>query len=276
MIGRVVRRWRAWLGLTALCALTLAFVFPILWMTVSSFQAGDKMFDLTAGWIPREWHLENYSSALARANFPLYFLNSAVISIVVTASNALFCVLAGYGLAKFRFPGDRYVLLIILSTLMLPIEVTLVPTFLIVHQFDWINTCQGIAAPFLVDAFGIFLIRQSMISIPVDYIEAARMDGAGELRILWRIIVPQCWPAIAVLTIFSFRESWDQFIWPLTVVSNDDMRTYPLGLVVFNEDYGTPPTEQMAIAVLATIPVFVIFLSLQRAINKGFGLSGLK
>ena len=90
------------------------------------------------------------------------------------------------------------------------------------------------------------------------------------------VSVPQCWPAIAVLTIFSFRESWDQFIWPLTVVSNDDMRTYPLGLVVFNEDYGTPPTEQMAIAVLATIPVFVIFLSLQRAINKGFGLSGLK
>jgi multiple sugar transport system permease protein len=96
------------------------------------------------------------------------------------------------------------------------------------------------------------------------------------MRILWRIIVPQCWPAIAVLTIFSFRESWDQFIWPLTVISNDDMRTYPLGLVVFNEDYGTPPTEQMAIAVLATIPVFVIFLALQRAINKGFGLSGLK
>jgi len=276
MMDRVVRRWRTWLGLMALCALTLAFIFPILWMTLSSFQAGDKMFDLTASWIPREWHWENYPSALARANFPLYFLNSAVIAIVVTASNALFCVLAGYGLAKFRFPGDRYVLLIILSTLMLPIEVTLVPTFLIVHQFDWINTYQGIAAPFLVDAFGIFLIRQSMISIPIDYIEAARMDGAGELRILWRIIVPQCWPAIAVLTIFSFRESWDQFIWPLTVVSNDEMRTYPLGLVVFNEDYGTPPTEQMAIAVLATIPIFVIFLSLQRAINKGFGLSGLK
>ncbi|MEA2914119.1 MAG: multiple sugar transport system permease protein [Bradyrhizobium sp.] len=276
MMGRVVRRWRSWLALMALCALTLAFVFPILWMAFSSFQAGDKMFDLTAGWIPREWHLENYPSALARANFPLYFLNSAVIAIVVTASNALFCVLAGYGLAKFRFPGDRYVLLIILSTLMLPIEVTLVPTFLIVHQFDWINTYEGIAAPFLVDAFGIFLIRQSMISIPIDYIEAARMDGAGELRILWRIIVPQCWPAIAVLTIFSFRESWDQFIWPLTVVSNDEMRTYPLGLVIFNEDYGTPPTEQMAIAVLATIPIFVIFLLLQRAINKGFGLSGLK
>ena len=273
---RIVRGRRSWLALMALCALTLVFIFPILWMTLSSFQAGEKMFDLTADWIPRDWHFENYPNALQRAQFPLYFLNSAVISLVVTASNAVFCVLAGYGLAKFRFPGDRFVLLLILSTLMLPIEVTLVPTFLIVHQFDWVNTYQGVAAPFLVDAFGIFLIRQSMISIPIDYIEAARMDGAGELRILWRIIVPQCWPAIAVLTIFSFRESWDQFIWPLTVVADDAMRTYPLGLVVFNEDYGTPPTEQMAIAVLATIPVFLVFLALQRAVNQGFGLSGLK
>jgi ABC-type glycerol-3-phosphate transport system permease component len=159
---------------------------------------------------------------------------------------------------------------------MLPIEVTLVPTFLVVHQFGWINTYQGMAAPLFIDAFGIFLVRQSMISIPSDYIEAARIDGAGELRILWTIIVPQSWPALAVLTIFSFRESWDQFIWPLTVVSVDRLRTYPLGLVMFNEDYGTPPTEQMAIAVLATIPVFLLFMALQRLINQGFGLSGLK
>ncbi|MCC6889557.1 MAG: carbohydrate ABC transporter permease [Hyphomicrobiales bacterium] len=273
---RLARLWRTWLGLAVLCGLTFAFILPIVWMTLASLQAGEKMFELNASWIPRVWHFENYPNALGRAQFPLYFLNSGIISAAVTASNVVFCTLAGYGLAKFRFPGDRFVLLAILSTLMLPIEVTLIPTFLIVHQFDWVNTYQGIAAPFLVDAFGIFLIRQSMISIPSDYIEAARIDGAGELRIRWRIIVPQCWPAIAVLTIFSFRESWDQFIWPLTVISADEMRTYPLGLVIFNEDYGTPPTEQMAIAVLATIPVFLVFLLLQRAINKGFGLSGLK
>jgi multiple sugar transport system permease protein len=259
-----------------LLALTLAFVFPIIWMVTSSFQAGDKMFNLNAEWIPSVWHPENYPSGLGRAAFPLYFLNSAIVSVVVTLSNVVFCTLAGYGLAKFRFPGDRIVLLAILSTLMLPIEVTLVPTFLVVHQFGWINTYQGMAAPLFIDAFGIFLIRQSMISIPSDYIEAARIDGAGELRILWTIIVPQSWPALAVLTIFSFRESWDQFIWPLTVVSVDRLRTYPLGLVMFNEDYGTPPTEQMAIAVLATIPVFLLFMALQRLINQGFGLSGLK
>src|SRR4029078_10591304 len=160
------------------------------------------------------------------------------------------CTLAGYGLAKFRFPGDRIVLLAILSTLMLPIEVTLVPTFLVVHQFGWIKRYEGLAAPLFIDAFGIFLIRQSMISIPSDYIEAARIDGAGELRILWTIIVPQSWPAVWVLTIFSFRESWDQFIWPLTVVSVDRLRTYPLGLVMFNEDHGTPPLEPRAHTVL--------------------------
>jgi len=265
-----------WIGLALLAALTVAFVFPILWMVTSSFQAGDKMFALGAEWIPSQWHPENFPNALSRAAFPLYFFNSAVISVIVTASNLIFCTLAGYGLAKFRFPGDRFVLLAILSTLMLPIEVTLVPTFLVVHKFGWINSYQGVAGPLLIDAFGIFLMRQSIISVPSDYIEAARIDGAGELRILWQIIVPQCWPALAVLTIFAFRESWDQFIWPLTVVSVDRLRTYPLGLVIFNEDYGTPPTEQMAIAVLATIPVFGLFILLQRWINRGFGLSGLK
>ena len=131
-------------------------------------------------------------------------------------------------------------------------------------------------APLLIDAFGVFLMRQSIISIPADYIEAARIDGAGELRILWRVILPQCKPALAILAIFSFRDSWDQYLWPLTVISVDELRTYPLGLVQFGEDYGNPPTEQMAIAVLATIPVFLLFALLQRSVRQGFGLSGLK
>jgi multiple sugar transport system permease protein len=159
---------------------------------------------------------------------------------------------------------------------MLPLEVTLVPTFLIVHKFDWLNTYQGIAGPLLIDAFAIFLMRQSMLSIPHDYLEAGRIDGAGELRILWKIILPQCRPALAVLAIFAFRDSWDQYLWPLTVVSVDEFRTYPLGLVQFGDDYGNPPTEQMAIAVLATIPVFLLFAVLQRALRRGFGLAGLK
>lgn len=267
---------RRGLGLILLAALALAFIIPILWMVVMSFQSGDKMFQLRTEWIPAVWHFENYPNAISRAPFIQYFINSGIVSFAVMAGNVVFCTLAGYGLAKFRFPGSTFVLLLILSTLMLPLEVTLVPTFLVIHKFEWINTLQGVIAPLLIDAFGIFLMRQSMISIPSDYIEAARIDGAGELRILLQIIIPQCLPALAVLAIFSFRDSWDQFLWPLTVISKDDLRTFPLGLVQFGEDYGNPPTEQMVIAALATVPTFVLFAVLQRAVNRGFGLSGLK
>jgi multiple sugar transport system permease protein len=272
-----LRRNLRWLAMLALAALVVLFILPIIWMVSTSFQAGEKMYQLTTEWIPRVWHPENYPNALSRATFPLFFLNSAIVSLAVMAGNVVFCTLAGYGLAKYRFPGDRFVLLAILSTLMLPMEVTLVPTFLIVHKLGWLNTYQGIFAPLLVDAFGIFLMRQFILKIPTDYLEAARIDGLGEFGILCRIIVPQCKSAIAAVAIFAFRDSWDQFLWPLVVVSRDEFRTYPLGLVRFGEDYGNPPTEQMAIAVLATIPVFVLFMLLQRFVFKaGFGLSGLK
>lgn len=273
MSGSMLRRW---LGAAALAALAFAFLLPILWMATTSFQAGEKMFQLTTEWIPAVWHAENYPNALSRAAFPRYFLNSGIVSIAVMAGNLVFCTLAGYGLAKFRFPGDRFALLLILSTLMLPLEVTLVPTFLVIHKFEWLNTYQGIAGPLLIDAFGVFLMRQSMLAVSNEYLEAARIDGAGELRILGQIVLPQCKPALAVLAVFSFRDSWDQFLWPLTVVSVDRFRTYPLGLALFGDDYGNPPTEQMAIAVLATIPMFLLFAVLQRAVQRGFGLSGLK
>lgn len=268
--------WKRWAGFVALVAFTLAFILPILWMVTMSFQAGEKMFQLNTEWIPSVWHPENYPNALSRAAFGTYFFNSGVVSLLVMAGNLIFCTLAGYGLAKFRFPGDTIVLLLILSTLMLPLEVTLVPTFLIIFNFGWMNSYQGLAGPLLIDAFGVFLMRQSMLSIPNDYLEAARIDGAGEIRILLQIVLPQCIPALAVLAIISFRDSWDQFLWPLTVVSTDSYRTFPLGLVQFGEDYGNPPSEQLAIAALATIPVFLLFLVFQRSINRGFGLSGLK
>jgi len=265
-----------WLGTLPLAALTFCIVLPIIWMVTTSFQSGEKMFQLTTEWIPSTWHFENYPNALSHEAFPRCFLNSAIVSASVMMANLFFCTLAGYGLAKYHIPGAKFLLLIILSTLMLPMEVTLVPTFLIINKLGWLNSYKGLAGPLLIDAFGVFLMRQFILKIPSAYMEAGRIDGAGELRILWQIILPQCKPAIATLAIFSFRDSWDQFIWPLVVVSVDEFRTYPLGLVRFGEDYGNPPTEQMAIAVLATIPVFVLFWILQRGLRTGFTLSGLK
>jgi len=277
MKKQIARFWTLeWLGVLPLGALTFLVILPIIWMISTSFQSGDKMYQLTTEWIPSVFHWENYPNGLSRSAFPLFFLNSFIVSAAVMIGNIIFCTLAGYGLSKYRFRGDKIILLLILSTLMLPLEVTLVPTFLIIRKLNWLNTYQGIFAPLLIDAFGIFLMRQFMLRIPTDYIEAARIDGAGEFKILWKIIIPQCKPAIATMAIFSFRDSWDQFIWPLVIVSVDEYRTYPLGLVRFGEDYGNPPTEQMAIAVLATIPVFLIFWILQRSLRTGFTMSGLK
>ncbi len=265
-----------WLGILPLAALTFLIILPIIWMLSTSFQSGEKMYQLVTEWIPKVLHPENYPNALSREAFPRFFLNSFIVSASVMIGNLVFCTLAGYGLAKYRFRGDKILLLLILSTLMLPLEVTLVPTFLVIRKLNWLNTYQGIFAPLLIDAFGVFLMRQFMLRIPTDYLEAARIDGAGEFRIFWKIILPQCKPAIATMAIFSFRDSWDQFIWPLVVVSLNEYRTYPLGLVRFGEDYGNPPTEQMAITVLATIPVFLIFWILQRSLKTGFTMSGLK
>jgi multiple sugar transport system permease protein len=265
-----------WLGMLPLAALTFFIILPIIWMFSTSFQSGEKMFQLATEWIPAVLHPENYPNALSRAAFPLFFLNSFIVSATVMLGNLVFCTSAGYGLAKYRFRGDKVLLLLILSTLMLPMEVTLIPTFLIIRKLNWLNTYQGIFAPLLIDAFGIFLMRQFILRIPTAYLEAARIDGAGEFKIFWKIILPQCKPAIATMAIFSFRDSWDQFIWPLVVVSVDEYRTYPLGLVRFGEDYGNPPTEQMAIAVLATIPVFLVFWILQKSLRTGFTMSGLK
>jgi len=207
----VGRRLFVWLGLIPLAGLTVLVLLPVLWMLSTSFQASEKMFQLAMEWIPATWHPENYPNALLRAPFPLFFMNSLIVSTVVMIGNVVFCTLAGYGLAKFRFPGDRFALLAILSTLMLPLEVTLVPTFLIVHSLGWLNTYQGIFAPLLVDAFGIFLMRQFVLGVPSDYLEAARIDGAGELRLTWSIVLPLLSPTLLFCIVVSVIQSFRAF-----------------------------------------------------------------
>ncbi len=260
----------------ALSVLTFGFLLPIIWMVSTSFQAAEKVFALPLEWVPAVLHPENYPNALSRAPIPRYFWNSAIAAVAVTISNLALCTMAGYGLAKFRFPGHRLLLLLILCTLMLPIEVVLVPTFLVVKQFGWLNSFQGLVAPLLVDAFGVFLMRQFILGIPQDYIEAARIDGAGEFTIFSRVVVPQCLPALTALAIFAFRDNWDLYIWPLVVISKDELRTLPLGFVRFTEDFTNSQAEQMAIAVLTMLPVALLFLLMQRGFMRGIALSGLK
>jgi multiple sugar transport system permease protein len=212
----------------------------------------------------------------SRGSFVIYFFNSAFVALAVMVGNLLFCSLAGYGLAKFRFPFRAFCFVLILSTLMLPLEIMLVPTFLVARQLGLVNNYGGLIIPLAVDAFGIFLMRQYIKDLPDSLIEAARLDGCSEFGIFWRIILPNCKPALGALALLSFRDNWDQFLWPFIVASDDSLKTFPLGLAQMEGIDSAAYHEIMAIAVLGMIPAALIFLFFQRAFVRGIALSGLK
>lgn len=259
--------------LVAVACITL---LPFYWMVSSSLRTMETMFSLPIQWIPWPANWQSYALAWKAQDFTRYFLNSGFVAVAITLSNLLLCSLAGYSLTKFRYRGRGLTFLAILSTMMLPLEVTMVPLFLIIKRLDWANTYQGLIVPFLVDGFGVFLMRQYMMSIPKDLIDSARIDGASEFRIYWMIILPLCKPALVALAVFTFREAWDMYIWPLIIITKDSLRTLPLGISLFMSSYGTSWDQLMAIAVLGTLPMILLFFFLQRAFIQGIAATGLK
>jgi multiple sugar transport system permease protein len=251
-------------------------LLPYFWMLASSLKTGSEVFELPIRWLPREPQWWNYPAALARGAFGVYFFNSAVVALAVMVGNLLFCSLAGYGLAKFRFPYREASFRLILSTLMLPLEIILVPTFLVVRGLGLVNSYGGLILPLAVDAFGIFLMRQYIKDLPDSLIEAARLDGCSERAIFWRIVLPNCKSALGALALLTFRDNWDQFLWPLIVASRDTLKTFPLGLAQMEGIDSAAYHEIMAIAVIGMIPTAIIFLFFQRAFVRGIALSGLK
>lgn len=251
-------------------------IIPMLWMVLSSFKTLEDMFRVPMQWLPNPWYFQAYPDAWAQRDFTRYFLNSAFISVSITLGNILFCSMAGYALAKFRFIGRQFLFLAILSTLMLPLEVTMVPLFLIVKEFNWQNTYLGVIIPFLADAFGVFLMRQYILGIPDELIEAARIDGMNELGIFFKIIMPLSKPAIIALAIFTFREAWDMYIWPLVIITKEQIRPITVGVALFMSNYGTIWNQLLAVATIAMLPMIILFLVLQRYFIRGIVLSGLK
>ncbi|HUH95232.1 MAG TPA: carbohydrate ABC transporter permease [Casimicrobiaceae bacterium] len=259
--------------LTAVACVTL---LPFYWMLSSSLRTMENMFRLPIQWLPWPPNWQAYALAWQAQDFTRYFLNSGLVAVAITLSNLLLCSLAGYSLTKFHYRGRGAMFLAILSTMMLPLEVTMVPLFLIIKRLDWANSYQGLIVPFLVDGFGVFLMRQYMMSIPKDLIDSARIDGASEFRIFWMIILPLCKPALVALAVFTFREAWDMYIWPLIIITKDSLRTLPLGISLFMSSYGTSWDQLMAIAVLGTLPMILLFFFLQRAFIQGIAATGLK
>ena len=263
-------------GYLAFVAGAVLMLIPMLWMLSTSLKPLPDVFKIPIQWIPLPPHWEVYTDAWTRFPFERYFLNSLIVTGAVTFLNVLLSGFAGYGLAKYHLFGRRALFLVILSTLMLPIEVLMVPTFLIVKGFGWVNTYQGLIVPVVADAFGVFLMRQFMLTVPDSLLEAARIDGASELGTYFRIVLPLVWPAILTLTIFTWRETWDAFVWPFIIVTEDRMFTIPLGLQRFQEQYVTTYNEVMAISTIAMLPLVLMFFLFQRAFIRGIALTGLK
>ncbi len=276
MNKKTLIRWGGW-TITLLTMLGIGVtLLPYFWLVSSSLKTGAEVFELPIRWIPQEIQWANFPAALSRGSFGTYFANSGIVAVAVTVANILLCSLAGYGLAKFRFPMRELCFRLVLVTLMLPLEIVLVPTFLVVRQLGMVNSLAGLIVPLAVDAFGIFLMRQYIKDLPDSLIEAARLDGCSEFGIFWRIILPNCKPALGALALLAFRDNWDQFLWPFIVASGDSLKTFPLGLAQMEGIDSAAYHEIMALAVIGMIPMAILFLFFQRSFVRGIALSGLK
>jgi multiple sugar transport system permease protein len=268
----------------------LAMLLPFVWMVSTSLKPPEQLFTVPPTWIPRPLQFDTYLKAMSAGNFGRYAFNSLLLAAANMLTNVLLSGLAGYAFARLRFPGRNVLFVLVLATLMVPYQVTIIPLFVIVRHIPlvggndilgqggigWINSYWGLIVPGAVGAFGIFMLRQFFQTLPVELEDAARIDGAGELRIFWQIMLPLAMPAIATLAIFSFQAGWNAFLWPLLITTTDDMRTIQLGLTVFVQQYSTQWGQLMAATVVATLPVIVVFSIGQRLMVRGIAFTGLK
>ena len=274
-----------------LSAGAVLFVAPFLYMVSSSFQPLSEIFSSPPRWIPDNPTLENYRDFFGSGHqIGRWIINSTITTGAITVAQLFFSSLMAYTFAKRKFPGRDLLFFLMLATLMLPVQMTVVPNYIIlkviplaggndlmgVGGHGWLDSYWGVIMPNLVSAFGIFLLRQYMKSIPDELMDAARMDGAGHFRIYWKVILPLSRPALAALAIFTFQFWWAAFFWPLIVVSSPELYTLPLGLALFQEQNRTVWNLIMAGSVLASLPLIVVFLVFQRQFVRGISVSGLK
>jgi multiple sugar transport system permease protein len=256
----------------------LFMLLPFAWMIVSSFMSAAEIMSRPIRWLPAELQLGNYE-ALAKA-IPIgnMYTNSLIVTVSITLGVLFTSSLAGYGFAKFRFPGRDILFVLVLATMMIPFFVVLIPIFFLVRQLGWMDSYLGLIVPNVVTAFGIFLMRQYMLSLPDELLDAARIDGASELAIYWRIVLPLAGPALGALAILAFVYHWNSFLWPLVVIRSRDLETIPIGLNSLRVYASSPEVInlQMAGAALAIIPVVGVFAVLQRYFVRGIALTGIK
>lgn len=275
-LRRLDRRLALVLRFTILVAFSVVALYPLAWVVSGSLKPLEQVFTIPVEWIPNPILPANYPDAIGATKFARPLLNSVIITGSQVAINVVLCSLAGYGFAKYRFRGKEQLFLGILAMTLLPLQVIMIPLFLIVKGLGWVNTYQGLILPTAASAFGVFLMRQYISTIPDDYIDAARVDGAGELTIFRRVILPQCIPAIITVGVMVGLASWDEFLWPLIVVGGSELTTAPLAMAQLRSLYQTPFNLLLTVAVIMVIPPLLAFLFAQRQIIQSVSQTGIK
>jgi len=269
---------RSFLTYLLLFSASVVLIMPFVWIISTSLKGNESIFAIPPQWIPKEIHWENYAKVFVQMPFFTYLKNSVFISIMVILGTLLSSSLVAYAFACLKWPGRNGLFIFVLGTMMLPMQVTMIPVFVLFKQFGWLNTFTPLIVPafFGGGAFNIFLLRQFFLTIPKELFEAARIDGCSEWRIYWNIVLPLAKPALATVAILTFMMSWNDFLGPLIYLSDKLKGTLALGLAMFVGQYQTEWGVLMAASVLVMIPVIILFMLFQKYFIRGFMMSGIK
>jgi len=257
-------------------SMALAVLAPFIWMVLTSLKDMSEIYVYPPKWFPSKLKFENYINAFQAAPFGRYYFNTLFAAITVTVGQLITCSMAAYAFARLKFWGRDILFFIFLGTMMIPYNVTMIPSFMVLYWLGWVDTYQALIVPGLASAFGTFLLRQFFITIPKELEEAAFIDGAGKFQVLIKVIIPLSKPALATLAIFTFMGVFNDFIWALIVLNSESMRTVQLGLSIFRDRYLTQWDLLMAGSVTAVLPILLVFFFAQKYFIQGIALSGLK
>lgn len=266
--GRIISR-------TAMIVVGLGFIFPFVWMLATSLKSTEEVFSTGASFLGSHLEWSNYITAWTVIPFARIIVNSFVVALGGALLTTTVSLLSAYAFARLRFRFRDKLFLLFLGTLVLPHEVLVIPLYIMMNKLGLVNSLVALIVPFAFGAFGAFLIRQFLLTLPLEYEEAARIDGAGSFRILWSIILPLVQAPLAVVGVFSFIDYWGSFLWPLIVVNDNTQATIPLGLSMFSGERGTDWGPLMAASTLAVLPSLIIVIVLQKQLVKGVSMGGM-
>jgi multiple sugar transport system permease protein len=270
------RAWPAVLRYVVLVAGGLLMIIPFWWMLVTSLKPPGSVLTVPPELFPRQPTLESYQRVFDTVPIGRMFFNSLVVTIVSVGAQIITSAMAAYAFARMHWRGRDALFLLYVATLMVPSQVTITPLFILMQRLGWVDTYQGLVAPSIVSAFGTFLLRQAMLSVPREYEEAALLDGANHWTIFRQVVVPMIGPSLATLAVFATMSTWNSFLWPLFITRDERLMTLPVGLALLHGRFTTEWSMVMAGAIISVVPIILVYLAAQRAFVRGVALSGLK